>query len=220
MTLKPTLIIPFAVLCLSGCSDNYFTPTSVTEKKIEIVETGYERTVDVSAISGGELAQIAREYKRYGSSALNLTISYDPSTSGNFSASDAMGKGSEIAAIMRRDHYVSTVNVAILPLKNTPPRLFVDYTKAQAHKPEGCGVAPGLDHQGTNTEDKIENYEIGCSMKTLMAKQAYRPSDLAGTGASTSDHSARRGSSNLHGTGYFDGAPNEPIEGGQTATDD
>jgi|TARA_R110002126_G_scaffold13118_4_gene56946 type IV pilus biogenesis protein CpaD/CtpE len=220
MTLKPTLIIPFAVLCLSGCSDNYFTPTSITDKKIEIVETGYERTIDVAAINDGELSAIARDYKRYGSNGLNLTISYDPSTAGSFSASDAMKKGSELANVMRRDHYVNAVNVAILPLRNTPPRLFIDYTKTQAQKPAGCGVAPGLDNQGTATEDRIEDYEIGCSVKTLIAKQVYRPSDLAGTGASTSDYNSRRGIRNLQGTGYYDGAPNAPIEGGQTATDD
>ncbi len=220
MTLKPILIAPLALLCLAGCSDNYFTPTGVTERKIELVETGYERAIDVSAISAGELAAIAQDYKRYGSNGLNLTISYDPSTSGSFSASDAMRKGSDLAAIMRNDHYVNNVRIAILPLKNTAPRLFVDYTQTQAHAPDGCGVAPGLDGKGANTEDKIENYEIGCSVKTLMAKQVYRPSDLAGTGASTSDYDGRRGIRNLQGTGYFDGVPNAPIEGGETATED
>jgi len=220
MNLKPTLIIPLAVLCLGGCSDSYFTPTSVTDKKIEIVESAYERTINLDKISNGELAAIAQDYKRYGSSGLNLTISYDPSTGGSFSASDAMSKGSELASIMRRDHYINNVNISILPLNNTAPRLFIDYTQTQAHAPEGCGVAPGLDSKGTHTEDKIENYEIGCSMKTLIAKQTYRPSDLAGTDDPQSDYNSRRGIRNLYGTGYFDGAPNAPIEGGETATEE
>ena len=131
-----------------------------------------------------------------------------------------MRKGSELAATMRDGHYVDQVKVAILPLKNVKPRLFIDYAKTQAHKPDGCGIAPGLDIKGANTEDKIENYEIGCSIKTLMAKQVYRPSDLAGTGAATSDYDGRRGIRNIEGTGYYDGAPNAPIEGGETATDD
>jgi type IV pilus biogenesis protein CpaD/CtpE len=220
MPLKPKFIIPLAVLCLSGCSDNYFTPTSLTDKKIEVVETAHESTIDIDNINNAMLANIAQDYKRYGSNGLNLTISYNPSTAGRFSATDAMDKGSELAEILRKDHYVNHVKVSILPLRNTSPRLFIDYTKTQAHKPAGCGVAPGLDNQGANTEDKIENYEIGCSVKTLIAKQVYRPSDLAGTDDSLSDYNSRRGVRNLYGTGYFDGAPNAPIEGGQTASDD
>ena len=220
MTYKSILALPLLCLALTSCSDNYFTPTSVTERKIEVVESAHEQSIAIENLTKANLEAIANEYKRYGGDSLNLTVSYNPSAGSSFTASDAMRKGSEVVKILRDHHYVDGVKASILPIKSGKPTLFVDYARYQAVKPDGCGTAPGMDNKGTNTEDKIEDYEIGCSLKTTIAKQVYRPKDLAGVSGRKDDYDGRRITNSILGTGYYEGSPNAPLEGGESASDE
>lgn len=220
MTLKPLFSLSLATLLLASCSgEGYFTPTHFTDKKIEVYESAYERAIDIDHLSGTEIRAIAEEYKRHGGDQLNITVSYNPSLSGGYSASQAMQKAGDIASALRKDHYIQNVKAAILPAKTEKPQLFVDYTKYDAKGPADCDVAPGLNSEGANTEEHIENYDLGCSVKTLMAKQVYRKRDLVGHDGISHDNDGRRGANSLETQGYFAGAPNEPIEG-ESATEE
>ncbi|MEC7702333.1 MAG: CpaD family pilus assembly lipoprotein [Pseudomonadota bacterium] len=208
------LLLSLSCIALSACGgDNYFTPTSMTKRNIEVVESAYEQSIALSDVSPAALASIVDNYKRYGVDTLNMTVSYDPQPSGGFSASDAMGKAAEITKALRENYSMKNVHIGLLPVKNQPPKLFIDYTKQEAFAPEGCPDMPGYDSSGANTEDMHENYEFGCGVKSTMIKQVYRQKDLTGTSGRDEDYNGRRSIRNLYGTGYFDGAPNPQLEG-------
>ena len=177
-------------------------------------ESQFEASYDISTLNTAQIEHIASEFKRYGGDVLSLTVSYDQKAqTSQYSASQAMQKAGEVAASLRKDFYIKNVEASILPAANTTPTLFVAYKRFEAHAPEGCGVAPGLDGLGTNTEDKIKDYELGCSLNTLIAKQTYRPKDLLGKDYTVDDSEATRSITGLYGTGYYDGTPNEPLNG-------
>lgn len=208
------LALSLSCIALSACGGSgFFTPTSVTQRKIEVVESTFENSYDLKTLSAGMLGEIANNYIRYGVDQLQLTVSYDPNTSGGFSASDAMGKASEISKTLREGHGLKNIKVSLLPVKNQDPQLFVNYMQQEAVAPEGCPDIPGIIGEGANTEEANENYEFGCGIKSVMVKQVYRQKDLIGTSGRDEDYNGRRTINNLYGTGYYDGQPNQPING-------
>ncbi|MEC9236125.1 MAG: hypothetical protein VX803_07740, partial [Pseudomonadota bacterium] len=111
------LLLSLSCIALSACGgDNYFTPTSMTKRNIEVVESAYEQSIALSDVSPAALASIVDNYKRYGVDTLNMTVSYDPQPSGGFSASDAMGKAAEITKALRENYSMKNVHIGLLPV--------------------------------------------------------------------------------------------------------
>jgi pilus assembly protein CpaD len=220
MNLKSCITLSLAALTLTGCTSDYFTPTHQSDRKIEVSESQYETSYNLSTLNAAQLEMIAADFRRYGGDILSITVSYDQKAqTSQYTASQAMQKAGEIATTLRNDLYIKHVDASILPASGTAPKLFVAYKRFEAHAPAGCGVAPGIDGLGTDTEDRIKDYELGCSLNTLIAKQTYRPKDLLGKDYEVNDSEAKRRVNSLYSTGYYDGAPNEALNG-ETASDE
>jgi len=77
---------------------------------------------------------------------------------------------------------VHSVVAETMKAEGSDPTLMVTYDAVTANAPAGCRNMPGMD-DGLTTE-AVGDYRFGCSVDTILAKQVYRPGDLAGNGAS------------------------------------
>lgn len=182
MTHRKILQFAASVLVLStlvGCEVH--VPSKANNSRLELVQTGEQTAFAVSDLGRTQLQQIAEHHERYGQTPVMLTVTYDPAVKG--AAGAATRDGQRLGAALK-DLGVSRAQYETLPVAaQGPARLvLVQYDALTAQPPSDCGSVPGLEStvvspDGAKTED---DYRLGCSVETLIAKQVARPSDLAG----------------------------------------
>lgn len=206
-------VIGLAVLGLCGCEDIVHEPTNLSEKKVRVQEERVFEEIPVADMHENAIAALSDHYKRSGAGSLEVSVTYDPHSS----SATAMTASSEAARIagLFRENGVSVSSANIMPVKDQGGLMhaLVSYSSYEALAPEDCEVMPGL--KDTNIEPE-EDYELGCSINTVFAKQIARPKDLTERSADAGNASGRRAVSILEG--YSSGAPNEPLDG-ETASE-
>jgi len=200
---------------LPAC-DLYEESWTTTERATVSQERFYEAferpTFDDATIRG-----LAHTYDRHGGSPMNVSVTYDP-TSRQYTAMNASNDAARIAKSLRAEG-VRDLEVGVMPSTNYAGQVIVSYKSYHAQVPENCGLIPGLESGGDihqSIEDK-EQYALGCSVQTLMARQVSRPKDLLGNRQTETTVDGRRVVNAVET--YRDGIPNEPLEG-ETASDE
>ena len=201
----------FALLTLNlaGCMDLY-EPSTINENPIEISEEAFLQDVALDDVDEQYIRALAHHYKRYGSSPMDLLVTYDPHSKDN-TAMVATNKVADISEVLRLTYGVENVDAGIMPIasQHEAPRLLVSYDSLSAHAPKGCdGMMPGL--EGRPMEDD-SRYKLGCSLATLKMRQVARPADLMGQGVN-SPNTEGRSATNIVDT-YRSGAQLEPLDG-------
>lgn len=152
------------------------TPSMMNTSKPQLVSETSLQQKPVKDVGTGYMRHLADMYSRYGSSTMRLSLAYDPAskTYGSVQAFKDLARiksGLESMGV----HGISAETVKA---DGTEPTLLVSYDAVKAAAPAGCRTMPGFD-DGLTTE-QVGDYRFGCSVDTMLAKQIYRPSDLAG----------------------------------------
>lgn len=175
-------IIRNALLCgvaagIAACALD--TPTQAPQKRVRLQSGPSYKQMPAAATDEATLRAFAEEYRRFGSGPVELTVSYDPRSRNN-TALNASEHAARIAASLRRLN-VPQVSTAILPVNmlGEEAQVMMRYESLTARAPEGCTVMGGVD--GYTTE-VMPDYEYGCTVESLLARQIARPADLAGRG--------------------------------------
>jgi len=164
-----------SLTALTGCGPQS-TPSMVNTTRPTLAPETMMQQVEVSQISDGYLQSVAERYKRYGTSAVKLTLGYDD-TSKTYTAMNAF---SDLASTKNRLAKLGVKNVTAETAKigkDEKAVLWVTFDAVTAQAPEGCTTMPGLDN---NTTRVLGEYKFGCSVDTMMVQQLYRPADLQG----------------------------------------
>jgi len=160
---------------LGACSPQS-TPSMMNTSRPLLSAQTEMKQIEVSKINDGFLQGLAEDYTRFGNGPLTLTLAYDP----NSKSYTAMKAFQELEAIKSK---LSSMNVRsvladTIKVEGEAPALMIQYDTLSAQAPQGCGIMPGLENSQTGRD--IGDYRFGCSVDTMLAKQIYRPSDLAG----------------------------------------
>ncbi len=204
-----------AILSLSLAGCNLYAPPSLSENVVQVREETFTKDVLVSEVNNGFIGAVARNYTKYGNGKMDLIITYDPKSYRN-TAMTATNKMSDIVSAFR-DYGVNNVNAGIMPIKSQgeEARLLISYDALSAHAPKGCDeVMPGING---STVEYNENYKLGCSIETMVARQVAKPAHLLGRGA-TGEPTDGRAASNIVDA-YRAGEQNDSLEG-ESATED
>ncbi len=203
-----TAIIALSVVGLSACEHVVHEPTKITDKRAQVVEDKVFEQMPAQLMDKNIVDTMVQHYTRYGDGAIDLSVTYDPRSK----TATAMHASSEVARIAQlfAESGLRTSSANIIPVKDQGEQMnaLVSYSSFEAIAPEDCEVMPGMTNRNIEPE---EDYELGCTLETVFAKQIARPKDLAGRTAATGDHDGRRASNVLEG--YRSGVPNEPLAG-------
>ncbi len=194
---------------LSACSLD--EPSAISASKIELHTREFAHREPLAEFDEADVDNIARHYYRYSNGPAYLTVTYDP-VSEEGSAMEASREAARIAKTFRKSG-VRDINVDILPIPDKEAIIAISYEEITAHKPSDCGTLPGIDEPIANT-DKLEGYDLGCSLKTSFAKQVSRPRDLLGQEVEGDTAGSRVISITAP---YHAGIQNEPIDGEQSS---
>lgn len=171
------LMTSVLVLALAGCSME--VPTNAPQKRVQLQNNLAHESYPVTAVDDALLQRIASDYARYGDGPLNVIVSYDPRARQN-GAMNASHHAERIASRLR-GHSVKTVSTSILPvnMQGEQAQVMFEYDAVTAHAPAGCAYMGGLEGYATGAD---LDYQYGCSIEMMLARQVARPKDLTGRG--------------------------------------
>ncbi|MBI2233919.1 MAG: hypothetical protein HYU57_02785 [Micavibrio aeruginosavorus] len=205
---KSGLGVLVAILLMGGCdSIVYNVPTEVTDNRAEVYRSSTDFEIKTSDLGEPQLQKIAQDYRRYGETPMQVTVTYDPVSQVNTAR-----RASEAAARISdglRAQGVRAINIDTMPVQalGDGSTTLVSYDALEARAPSGCESAIDMDFA---TFKQADDYKLGCSIETHLAKQVTRPKDLMG-----SDHmdnaQGRYTANSLER--YMVGDLNEPIAG-------
>lgn len=196
---------------LSAC-DLHIEPNLNTHK-LQVEEHLAEYSYDLADLTETKLYNIAHQYSRHGKDTLSLTVTYDPRST-KFNARQAKQALRRAENILKKSG-VKRLDGDILPV-NMPdyrPQVMIAYISQLAKVHEECSLMPGFEDNILNYDDE---YKMGCTTQSLIARQVARPGDLIGRGAGTPQTGAAR-SAGILGA-YRSGAPAEELSG-ETASE-
>ncbi len=172
----------FLMLCsavsLSACG-RQSTPSMMNTSRPQLAPQTTMLQSPVKDVSEGYLQRVAVNYERYGADMLQLSLAYDPNSK-NYGAVQAFKDLSRFKDGLAKMG-VHSVVAETVKAEGSDPTLMVTYDAVTAKAPAGCRNMPGMD-DGLTTEN-VGDYRFGCTADAMLAKQIYRPSDLAGNGA-------------------------------------
>lgn len=193
-------------LSLVGCEINQ--ETYMTQKPMQVKEETVTYDVNYSDINDQFIAVLADHYSKHGGSPLDVVLTYDPKSYRN-TAMKATENIAELKSALAEEG-VSDVNGVIMPIKaqGDEAKLIISYIALSAHAPEDCNGHTLGENNKMYEEDS--DYKLGCSVKTMVAKQISKPADLLGKGGGyeTSDGRAATNIIDAQRTG----ARNEPLD--------
>jgi len=163
-------------LCfLTACAPQS-TPSMMNTSLPRLEESTNMQQIPVADVSEGYLHKIAMDYHRYGTGPVQLTLVHDEKskTYKKMNAFSDMARFKEKLTKLG----VQSVKAEVLDGPSMEPTLMVSYDSVTAAAPAGCRNMPGFDDGLTTRE--IGDYKFGCTRDTMIAKQIYRPADLAG----------------------------------------
>lgn len=176
-----------SVALLAACAPQS-TPSMMNTNKVQLQHQVAVQQVPLADINDVTLTLIADDYRRYGHGPLDLTMVFDPKSSG-FTAMQARNRVREIETNLK-ERGIRTINVRTAAVDQGKPSLMVSYESYQAQAPENCHTMPGVD--GYQTTRHIGDYRFGCTTESLLARQIARPADLMGRGADGMPSDGRR----------------------------
>lgn len=164
------------MLSLSACTQN--TPSMMNTSAVQLSHTTMMEQIAFEDINDHVLSSLAAHYLKNGTSEMDLTMVYNP-TSQDFTAMSAVHELNHIKNFLKKKgvHNVASQTTAI---PNGHASLIVSYDMVQALAPQGCDVMPGLVKDDTTRF--LGDYKFGCSTETMLAKQIAHPADLQGNG--------------------------------------
>lgn len=175
--LFPRMFLVAAFLSLSAC--DMYAPPQIVNTKTQLVPGEYAREYTTANLSGTTLAALAGDYLRFGDGTMEMMIAYDPRDPAN-NARRAAQHAERIADGLRHEGVVAPI-IETMPVKGLGARsiTYVNYRKVEASAPESCvETMPGMDHRDVKPMSK--DYQYGCTVETLVARQISRPGDLRG----------------------------------------
>ncbi len=200
-----------SVVFAGACSLD--SPTKITDKRVQVEHERFVEDTTVEDFDSHEVAALAQHYARHGSGPLDLTVTYDPQSS-TATAMNASAKAAKLADDLRANG-VDNVKTNILPVKSSHvSKVLITYDGFNALAPDDCEMISGYHNRGTDADP---DYEMGCSVDTLFAKQIARPKDLYGQ-ADTNTTSDGRRASNITEI-YRTGAPSAELSGENASGD-
>lgn len=196
-----------SVLLLPGCEQIVHEPTYLSQSKLQVEEKAFFEDVYVSKMDAGYIAALSQHYSQKGDGGVELSVTYDPKSKN----STAMHASNEIARISEefRKNGV-TVNSTIIPVKGQGDvsRALVSYDTYTIQRPDDCTDMPGYADRNVDAD---EDYKLGCTRDSLIAKQIARPKDLMGR-ADTNETSDGRRAANIVDA-YRTGEQNKALDG-------
>ena len=197
----------FSVLLLPGCEKLVHEPTYVSQSKLQVQEKEFFEDMHVSKMDAGYIAALSQHYSSEGDGGVDLSVTYDPKSSQN-TAMVASGELARISDEFRKNGVV--VNGTIIPVRGHGDalRAIVSYDTYTVERPDDCTDMPGYSDRNVDAD---EDYKLGCTRDSLIAKQVARPKDLMGR-ADTNETSDGRRAANIV-EGYRTGAPNKALDG-------
>lgn len=195
-------------LTLPACSQSLYQEGTLTPSRAQVLEHDFYQQVALSDVNEGYLQNLARHFDKQGKDALHLEVVYDPAVK---SSAMATHKAKALEASLR-GYGVRSITSSILPVSKADS-LIVSYHYYTAQKPENCTMMPGYADTDIRPE---EDYNLGCTVETLIARQISRPGDLLGRG-NTDYETDGRSAANLVNH-VRSGAFNEAL-GGEQASD-
>lgn len=211
MILSRVLLIGACAGMIGACSMR--EPGNVTLSKARVSSEKIYDEVMLSQADEGYFKALGNHYRKSGDGPVDVTVVYDPKSK----TSTAMKANRDAARIVSNlnGEGVRDVRTNILPVMGhgDESEILISYQAYTAQAPEKCTTMPGYKNNELNI---TEEYETGCTIETLLAKQIARPKDMAGQEAdSTSD--GRRAAVIVDG--YRAGEPNDALEGLTTTGD-
>ncbi len=194
-------VVPFLTSCTLD------TKSDLVGKRVELKQDARSMSLSTAEIDDSVLMTISKHYERFGAGGVDIVVTYDPKSKTN-TAMHAAEQTARIAGTLTRLD-VRPVKTDIMPLKGqgSVSKTVINYRTVTAQGPEGCEFMGGIDDRSTGAD---KEYGYGCSIEMLVAKQIYRPKDLAGRD-DRPDAFGRRQS--LVTEPYMAGVPNEPFDG-------
>jgi pilus assembly protein CpaD len=118
------------------------------------------------------------------------------------------------------DNGVKSISTKVLPVSDSwnVSHTLVSYKTLSASAPSDCGRMPGFDSAAdVGNFDKHDDYDYGCTLEAMIAKQIADPSDLLGVEDQTETDSGRRVENVLSGRGYYGAEQFPRLEGEQAS---
>ena len=173
------VLLMASALSLSACG-RQSTPSMMNTSLPQLAPETTLAQIPVQNVTQGYLYNLSDNYKRYGTDTMQLTLAYDPNSK-TYTAMKAFEDLADIKSKLKKLGVRSVVSETV-KTEGIAPTLMVSFDSVTAHAPAGCRNMPGFD-DGLTT-GHIGDYKFGCSTDTLIAKQIYRPTDLAGNAGS------------------------------------
>lgn len=195
-----------ALALLSGCS--MYQEGTLTENRVQVKEESFAQEIPVSQFDANTVAGMSQHYRKHGDGPVHLTVSYDPHSRTN----TAMNASNNMARMVKdfKANGVQNVTADILPVQGQGDdgMVIVSYMSYTASAPKDCGLLPGTEDTKI---DQVEEYRMGCTVETMIARQAAHPRDLMGRGSDGAISDGRR-AANM-GELYRGGLGNKALEG-------
>lgn len=220
MRYSNAFIVPslLASVFLIGCS--FDTPSHITPEKMRVIQTVDQDVYATNNLNNDVLSSIASSHLDNGGGQIDVTVSYDPSSSDNTKAK-AENEAKRIQSYLTKIG-VGHVTASVLPV-NAPPAYSVTtlrYVQYDAEGPANCGYMPGyMDRTETGVTEAHKNYDYGCTVETLFAKQLADPSDLLGQDGFETKASGRQAENAISGSGYYAPGPSGALAGESSSGD-
>ncbi len=169
------MLLAGMVLALTACSMEQAGHFS--ESKIQLVSGNYSQIYETASFDTSTAQAVGDEYRHYGEGAVDLVVTYDPS-SGKNTAGRATNAAVRIAKDLRLNG-VKDITTGIMPVSGhgAASAVEISFSTVKAQPPAGCTVMPGIEDRETFI---APDYKGGCTIDTLMARQIARPADLKG----------------------------------------
>ena len=198
---------------LQGCEQIVHSESKLSTSKLQLEEDVFQEDVAVEQMDDAYIASLAQHYAQQGDGAVELTVTYDPKSK----TKTAMHAGQHIARISKafRKNGVENVNTMILPVKGQGDnsRAIVSYSSYELTVPDDCTMMSGYSDRNV---DPQEDYKLGCTRDSILAKQIARPKDMGGQTKDWKTSDGRRAANIVDR--YRTGEPN-PELGGESASE-
>lgn len=214
MTLSKTNIVTALVLsaALSACS--FDTPSKITSNKLQLVQTVEQDVFATQNLTHDVLDSLAKAYMANDGGEMAVTVTYDPKSLVNTKVK-AEREAKRIEDSLMNGG-INSVSSSVLPV-GSPPDYSVTtirYVQYSAEGPKDCATMPGYENRAdVGVVDIHQEYDYGCTIESLFAKQIANPSDLMGQDGFETLGSGRRAENAISGSGVYAPGPSPALSG-------